>query len=121
MVVTVPIMSAPHVWLPTYDRGLVRADLLLRIGAARLLTANPPKPCGVVVQLQGDANGQRGGAREYVVAHADTLERAEQLLLELLVEIDRALAGGRSGVIEFDADDHPALVVLREVADDAEP
>ncbi|CCH32143.1 hypothetical protein BN6_48710 [Saccharothrix espanaensis DSM 44229] len=103
-------------WLPTFDRGLVRADLLLRIGAALLLTPDPPRPFGVVVQLHGDADGQRGRSHEYVITHADTLEQAQLVLLEILAEIDRALTAGRSGVIEFDTDGHPVLINLQHPA-----
>ncbi|MEV0674909.1 hypothetical protein AB0I60_00160 [Actinosynnema sp. NPDC050436] len=105
--------GTPQVWLPTYDRGLVRADLLLRIGAALLLTPDPPRPYGVVVQLHGDADGQRGRSHEYVITHADTLEHAQLVLLEILAEIDRALTSGRSGVIEFDTGGHPVLINLQ--------
>ncbi|RKT54391.1 hypothetical protein C8E97_3011 [Saccharothrix australiensis] len=108
-------VATPQVWLPTYDRGLVRADLLLRVGAALLLTPDPPLPYGIVVQLHGDADGQRGRAHEYVITHAESLERAEQVMLEMLAEIDRALTTGQSGVIEFDAEGRPSLVSLRPV------
>ncbi|MEU4806159.1 hypothetical protein [Actinosynnema sp. NPDC023587] len=106
----------PQVWLPTYDRGLVRADLLLRIGAALLLTPDPPLPYGVVVQLHGDSDGHRGRGHEYVVTHADTLDRAQLVLLEILAEVDRALTSGQSGVIEFDTDGHPVLINLQHPA-----
>jgi len=113
VIVTSVPAGNPQVWLPTYDRGLVRADLLMRVGAALLLTPDPPQPYGIVVQLHGDADGQRGRAHEYVIAHADTLERAQLVLLEILAEVDRALATGQSGVIEFDANGHPVLVNLQ--------
>ncbi|MBP2335124.1 hypothetical protein JOF41_001302 [Saccharothrix coeruleofusca] len=93
----------PQVWLTTYDQGLVRADLVMRIGAAELLAHGRPKPFGVLVQLHGDVEVAQRGARQYVVGHTDTLQQAEVLMLELLALLDTALCARASGVIDLDA------------------
>lgn len=105
----------PQVWLATYDQGLVRADLVMRIGAAELLVPGQPKPFGVLVQLHGDVDVAQRGARQYVVTHTDTLQQAEMLLLELLALLDTALCTRTAGVVDLDAG-VPRLTSLHPVA-----